>query len=279
MTALTPAISGPVTRQTGLVRLVRVELLKLTSTRLSYGLLATGAGLATLFTILVATFAGNGKNSAPPLYTVSGFGSVISGGIWCILLAAIMGVTVSSGEFRHHTATVTYLAAPGRTWVLAAKMIAAALAGAVFGLAGFVIAAGTAIGSVVSRGYHVPVGAGTIAGYGAGHLLGAALLAAIGAAVGTLVRSQLAAVIGAFAWMIIIESLIGGLFTSVRPYLPYTAATAMAGSSLGGAAFGPAHGVSGGTPLPFLAATALLAGIAIALAAIAARTTLRRDIT
>jgi hypothetical protein len=32
-------------------RLVRIELLKLRSTRLSYGLLATGAGLSVLFTV------------------------------------------------------------------------------------------------------------------------------------------------------------------------------------------------------------------------------------
>jgi hypothetical protein len=39
-----------------------------------------------------------------------------------------------------------------------------------------------------------------------------------------------------------------------------------------------AHGGSGGTPLPFAAATALLIGITVVLAAIAARTTVRRDI-
>jgi hypothetical protein len=38
----------------------------------------------------------------------------------------------------------------------------------------------------------------------------------------------------------------------------------MAGSALGGAAFGQAHNVPGGTPLPFLAAAALLAALAAA---------------
>jgi hypothetical protein len=72
---------------------------------------------------------------------------------------------------------------------------------------------------------------------------------------------------------------IGGLFTSVRPYLPYTAATTLAGTKLGHAGFGPSHAISGGSPLTFAAATAMLAGLAVVLAVVAAGTTVRRDIT
>jgi ABC-type transport system involved in multi-copper enzyme maturation permease subunit len=203
----------------------------------------------------------------------------MTGGVWALMFAAVLGVTVSSGEFRHRTATFTYLAAPDRNRVLAAKAIAAALAGAVLGLAGFAVSAVSGLAFVAARGYSVSLGAATFADRGAGALVAGALLAAIGVVLGTLVRSQLAGVIGVFVWAMIIESLIGGLFTAVRPYLPYTAATTLAGTPLGGAAFGPAHGVNGGTPLPFAAATALLAAIALAGGIIAARTTVRRDIT
>ena len=89
-----------------------------------------------------------------------------------------------------------------------------------------------------------------------------ALLAAIGVCVGALVSSQLAGVIGVFVWCTILESLIGGLYHAVWPYLPYTAATTLAGISVGGAAFGPAHGATNGTALPFIAAAALLAALA-----------------
>ncbi|HEX4256437.1 MAG TPA: hypothetical protein VH089_15185 [Streptosporangiaceae bacterium] len=107
-----------------------------------------------------------------------------------------------------------------------------------------------------------------------------ALLAALGVAIGSVVRSQLAAVIGIFVWAVVIESLIGGLFTAVRPYLPYTAATTLAGARLGAAAFGPARTVSGsGGPLPFVAAAALIAGVIAAVALVAARTTVPRDVT
>lgn len=284
MTAITsrafPSGSAPHTAQIGLIRLVRVELLKLTSTRLSYGLLATGTGITAMFGILESSRAGSGAPNTPAsLGTVTGLAQIIAAGIWSLLLATVFGVTLSSGEFRHRTATNTYLAAPDRGRVLAAKAIAAALAGAVFGLAGYTVSFGSALSFMLARGEHVTIGAATLADWGAGHLVAAGLLAAIGAVVGSLVRSQLAAVIGVFVWAIILESLIGGLYTSVRPYLPFTMATTLIGTPLGGAAFGPAHGVNGGTPLPFPAAVGFLAAIAIAGALIAARTTLRRDIT
>jgi ABC-2 type transport system permease protein len=108
----------------------------------------------------------------------------------------------------------------------------------------------------------------------------AALLAAIGVALGSLIRSQLAVVIGVFVWTIVIESLLGALFNAVQPYLPYTAATTLAGTQLGGAAFGPAHDASTtATALPFAAAVALLAALAIAAALIADRTTVARDVS
>jgi ABC-2 type transport system permease protein len=262
-----------------MTRLIRVELLKLRTARLSYGLLATAAGLTLLFCLLEASRAGT-ANGVGPLYTASGLNAVITGGVWSLLLAAVLGVTVSSGEFRHSTATLTYLAAPHRGRVLAAKAVAAACAGAVFGLVGYVMATGVGLIFVAAHGYHVAVGDATLARYAIGHVVGAALLAAIGAALGSLIRYQLAAVIGVFVWAIVIESILGGLFNSVQPYLPYTAATTLAGTQLGEAAFGPAHGASTtATALPFAAATALLAGLAILLALVAGRTTVRRDVT
>ncbi len=261
-----------------MVKLIRIEWLKLRTTRLSYGLLLTAAGLTALFSILEA--ARSGTREVAPLSSAAGLDAVITGGIWALLFAAILGVTVASGEFRHHTATGTYLATPQRDRVLAAKAVTAACGGAIFGLAGWLIATAVGLGFVSSRGYPIPIGTGSLARYAAGHIIAGALLGAIGVAVGSLVRSQLAAVIGVFVWAIVVESIIGGLFSAVQPYLPYTAATTLAGSALGSAAFGPAHGLaSSASPLPFAAAAALLVAIAIGLCALAAQTTVNKDIS
>lgn len=62
----------------------------------------------------------------------------------------------------------------------------------------------------------------------------------------------------------------GSLFTSIAPYLPYTAATTLAGATLGDKSV---------SPLPFAAAAALVAGVATLLSAVAAKTTVQRDIS
>ena len=262
-----------------MTRLIRIELLKMRTTRVSFGLLATAATLTALFTSLEAGRAGNGKNGVDPLSSASGLTTVTTATGWAMLFAAVLGVIASGGEFRHGTATLTYLTVPNRSRVLIAKTLAAAGAGAIFGLVAAVIASTVGLSFVASHHYPVALSAGTIAGHAAGAAVGAALLATVGVGIGSLIRSQLAGVIGIFVWGIVIESLLGGLFTSLRPYLPYTAATTLAGIKLGGAAFGAAHGATGGSPLPFAAAAGLVTALAILISAAAARTTLKHDIS
>lgn len=259
-------------------RLIRTEFLKLVCTRMSYGLLAASVGITALWTTLQASRAGK-PNGPAPLSGSAGQASIITGGVWGLIFAVVLGVIISSGEFRHHTATFTYLAAPHRARVLIAKTVVGAVGGAVFGLAGYAVTLTEGLAFTAGHGYGLVVGAGTLTDWGLGHLVGGALLGAIGVAVGSLVRSQIAGVIGVFVWTVIIESLIGGLFTAVRPYLPYTAAAALAGTPLGSASFGPGRGAASAGSLPFAAATALLVAIAFAGALLAARTTLRQDIT
>ena len=261
-----------------MIRLVRIEWLKMRTVRVGFGLLATSAALTALFASLEASRAGNGKSGVPPLFTASGLGTVTTVTGWSMIFAAVLGVIITSGEYRHYTATLTYLGTPNRRRVLVAKTLTAAGAGAIFGLLSGLVATGTGLIFVAGHGYHVSLGAGTLIAHVAGAAVGAALFGAIGAGVGAFLRSQLAGVIAVFVWALVIESVIGGLLTSIRPYLPYTAATTLAGIKLGGAAFGPAHDVAGGGPLPFVAAAALVLGVAGLLYAIASLTTLERDV-
>jgi ABC-2 type transport system permease protein len=261
-----------------MIRDIRVELAKLRTVRMSWGLLATGAALSVLFSVTQSSQAGTAKGNGP-LNTVSGFNSIVTGGVFGLLFAAVIGVFLITVEFRHQTVTLTYLARPNRTRVLVAKVVAGSLFGALSGVISYLIVLGTALSFTLSKGYKVPIGDATLARYGAGHLLAGALLAAIGVCVGALVRSQLVGIVAIFVWSILVESLIGGLYTSTRPYLPYTAATSLGGDALGGAAFGPAHNTGGGVPLSFGASVALLAAIAVVLGVVGSRTTIQRDVT
>jgi ABC-2 type transport system permease protein len=262
-----------------MIRLVRIEWLKLRTMRVSYGVLAASAALTALFASLEGSRAGNSTSGVAPLSTAAGLGTVTTVTGWSMIFAAVLGVIIASGEFRHSTATLTYLGTPDRRRVLAAKGVAAAGAGAIFGLVSGVIATGVGLMFAAGHHDHVALGTGTLVAHVAGAAVGAALFGAIGVGLGSLLRSQLSGVIAVFVWALVIESIIGGLYTGTRPYLPYTAATTLAGIKLGGAAFGPAHGLSGGSPLPFAAAAALVLGVAVLLGAITVRTTLRRDVS
>jgi ABC-type transport system involved in multi-copper enzyme maturation permease subunit len=213
-----------------MTRLIRSELLKLTTMRLTYGLLAVAAALTALFSLLENDRAGASGTGVPPIFTPDGLITVTTVTGFAMLFAAVLGSIVANGEFRHSTATLTYLATPRRARVLAAKTVAAVSVGSLFGLVARIISTGVGLIFVAAHSDHVALSTGALIGHVAGAAVGAALLAALGVAVGSLVRSQLATVIGIFVWAIIIESVIGGLYTTIRPYLPYTTATTLAGA-------------------------------------------------
>jgi ABC-2 type transport system permease protein len=259
-----------------MTRLVRIELLKLSTTRLAYALLATVAGLTALDTVVHATGAGSGKFAQ--LNTAAGLTDVLTISGPSLLMALVLGLTVASGEFRHQTATLTYLACPKRARVLLANAIAAAVVGLVFGVVGSAVATGTGLVFVAGHGYPVALSGTTIARYIAGAAVGSALLATVGVGLGSLIRAQLPAVIGVFLWGFFGESLLSNGFNAVGPYLPFTAATTLAGSPLGRSGFGFPN-TSSVSPLSFAAAVGLIAGVAIVLSAAAAKTTVRQDIS
>jgi ABC-2 type transport system permease protein len=262
-----------------MTRLIRTELLKLSTVRVTWALLAGAAGLSALFASLEAYRAGNGNSGVAPITTAAGLLTVTTVTGFGMLLAAVLGLISATGEYRHGSATLTYLATPNRGRVLAAKAVAAACFGAGFGLVAALVSVGIGVGVAAGHPGGIALGSGPLAGHAAGAVLGGALLGALGVAIGSLVRSQLAAVIGIFVWAVVIESLLGGLFTAIRPYLPYTAATTLGGAKLGAAAFGPGYSASSQAALPFLGAAALVAAVAIAISLLAERTTVRHDIT
>jgi ABC-2 type transport system permease protein len=259
-----------------MTRLIGIELLKIRTTRAPFALLAAATAITALISALDAARAG-GKFT-PPLSASAGLSFILTITGFALLMALVFGVTLSSGEFRHDTATATYLGTPRRTRVLTAKVIASFGSGLIFGAAG--AASATAVGLIftVSKGDDVTVGAGTMTRFGLGAMLGAGLLAALGAGIGTLVRSQLADVVGALVWCLLLESILGGVFSPLGPFLPFTAATSLGGSRPGGGDIG-FYGSSTGHPLPFASAAFLVIAIVGIIAVAAARTTNQADIT
>ena len=259
-----------------MIRLVQIELLKLRTVRSTYGLLAAAAGLSLLDAALIASQSGSGQLA--PLNTAAGLRGSVSTIGFALLMSWVLGVTVSNGEFRHRTATLTFLAEPRRSQVLAAKAVAAAVVGAVFGAVGASLAIGVNLAFVAGHGYAVALAGTTLAGYAGGAVFGSALLAAFGVALGSLVRAQLAAVVAVLLWGFFVESTLSTQVNALGPYLPFTAATTLAGARLATGGFGFPNS-SSASPLPFLAAAALLAGLTMVVGAVASCTAVGRDVT
>jgi hypothetical protein len=256
---------------------LHAEFLKLRTTRLMAGMTGLAVALTALIGVLEAVTAGTGKGMAiPSLATASGLRDNLASTGFALLVAALLGVSIASGEFRLKTATDTYLDQPHRGGVLAAKAVAAAVAGAVVGTAAAVTAAGITLGFAASRGYPLALSDPAITRYAGGAVIGSALLAAAGAGAGSLIRHQVGAVIAVVAWGLVVELVVGATVTTAGRFLPYTAAAMMAGDTNGGGMPQIPRGVAA---LPYPAAIAVLAVIAVAVAVAAALTTVRRDVT
>src|ERR1700759_5688173 len=135
-----------------MTRLIRAQLLQLSTIRVTWGLLAGAAGLSALFSSLEAYRAGNGGRGGAAITTASGVLTVTTVTGFGMLLAAVLGLISATGEFRHGSATLSYLATPARSRVLGAKAVAAACFGAGFGLAAALVAGGVGLAFAAARG-------------------------------------------------------------------------------------------------------------------------------
>ncbi len=122
-----------------------------------------------------------------------------SGQFFGVLFAMLIGVLAVTNEFAHQTATATFLACPRRTTVIAAKLAAAVLFGALFWLVS------TAIGAVVTPLYlHAQQVSMSLTSWIVVrsvllNLLAFVIWAIFGLGLGTLITSQIVAVITGLA--------------------------------------------------------------------------------
>src|SRR5476651_254159 len=146
--------------------LVRVELVKLRTVRLTYGLILTVAALTGLFVVIESSVAGktSGTYAVASLRTAAGQTAVTTLTSWSMILAAVLGLVVASGEFRHASATLTYLATPNRKRILLAKLPAAGFVGALFGLVAAAVSTGFGLAFTAGRGDPIVLGAATMLG-------------------------------------------------------------------------------------------------------------------
>jgi ABC-2 type transport system permease protein len=202
-------------------RLLRAELLKLTTTRI---LLWLGLLILALVALIVSLDAG--PNSPDELAVPGRQRDLVAAAAVSALVALILGIVVSAGEYAHGTISQTFLVAPVRSRVIAAKLVAAGLAG--LGLALVAEIGAYVFAAVWLAGKSVPshLASHDVLLLFAGTLVAGAIAAAVGVGLGALLRRQTGAIVLALVWLLVGEPLLS--IGSVQPYAPGHAIAATA---------------------------------------------------
>ncbi len=190
-----------------MIRLVRAEWTKLFTTRVWIGLLLGACVMVAAFAIFFTSFAGNPEAGIPDVGTPVYEDIALSTAANANILFLILGIIGMTQEYRHRTATPTFLTTPRRGAVVAAKLVAYALAAAAFAL---VV---VAVNYVVVAIHAGALGAApALDGDNLGTLGRAALAlviyAVIGVGLGALLRNQVGAIVGGLVYLFVVEPII-----------------------------------------------------------------------
>ncbi len=243
-------------------QLVHSELLKIRTLRSSWWLALT---LLLGVPVLIAANVVTVDDVRGRLDTSEGVQNVFSGASPPVML--IVGIMLVAGEFRHGTATATFLASPIRSRVLAAKLIAAGLVGALLAVPAAALALGVGLPWLDAKHVDLAAHADDIAVALAGGLGAVVLYALVGVGLGALVRNQTVAITAALIWTFIVEGALTAFADELGRWLPGAAAAAM----------------TGGAPqethlLPMWAGALVFAGYGLAFAAAGAKSVAQKDV-
>jgi ABC-2 type transport system permease protein len=241
-----------------MIALVHSELIKLRTLR-STAYAAAGLLVITLLTAGLAMGDAGSKNFSTPAQLRETIAAI---GYAAVLFLAVLGAIAASGEYRHRTISQRFLASPARGRVLVAKLVAYAVVAAAAALV--VTAIGAALGEAVvsSKGYSLELGEAGLR-LTAGIVVATTLAAMLGVVVGSITRNPTTAMVAIFGfWMT--EKIAGGWFGDVAQYFPF----ALIENTLGLI-----------SPMAWGYAALALAGLTAALAVLAQRVFVPRDVT
>ena len=188
---------------------LRSEWLKLRTTRTIFWLLVALFAIITLFTV-----AGVLTNNKADLTGAENQIGVLGIGILAPLIALIMGLIISTGEYRHGTITPTLLSTPSRILVVVRKGIAGVFLGVVL----VAFAEGLVIAEIAAmlpiRGIDLTLDGGDVVRVLVRILAASALWGAIGSGLGLALRNQIGTFVGCFAWLFFAEPILNGILNS-----------------------------------------------------------------
>jgi ABC-2 type transport system permease protein len=187
--------------------LVRAEWTKLFTTRVWIGLLIGACLLVTAFSIFFTAFAGDPESGIPAVGTEQYEELALATAANVTVIFLILGIIGMTQEYRHRTATPTFLTTPKRGRVVAAKLVGYALAAVPLALVVVAVnvlvvwihagARGTAP-SLTDDNLTVLATSG----------LALVIYAVIGVGLGALLRNQVGAIVGGLVYLFVVEPII-----------------------------------------------------------------------
>jgi ABC-2 type transport system permease protein len=190
-----------------MIRLVRSEWTKLFTTRVWLGLVLGGCVMVGGFTALLTGFAGNAESGIPPVGTPEFEQIAFAQATSANVLFLILGVIGMTQEYRHRTATPTFLATPRRWHVVVAKLIAYALIAVPFALV--LLAVNVLVVAVYggARGAAPSLDGGNLEVLATSGLA-LVIYSLIGVGLGALLRNQVGAIVGGLVYLYVVEPVI-----------------------------------------------------------------------
>lgn len=216
-------------------RLLFAEYRKLTSTRLWLWMLLAAAAITALYVSLQIAFADDPDTWTFPLTTVAGQRTLLASAASAAApLTAVLGAVGITGEYRHRTATFTFLATPDRSRVIVAKLMTYSLVGIFFAATCTAVAAAIAWPWLGAKGITLHLTASGNLATIAGVVAASAVFALIGLGLGALLKDQVATVVGLLIYLFVVEPVLTGIgaLQSWTSYLPGPARGALTGSAL-----------------------------------------------
>jgi ABC-2 type transport system permease protein len=185
------------------------EWLKIRTTRTIFWLLAALTALITLITVSSVLSAEKSE-----LVGADDQLGLLGIGVLAPIIALVMGIVVSTGEFRHGTITPTLLATPSRVRVVLSKGVAAVVLGVslVAYVEALIVAEMAAFLPI--RGIDLALESGDVVRFLARVFVVAGVWGALGSGLGLAFRNQIGTVVGCLAWIFPIEPIIHTILQS-----------------------------------------------------------------
>lgn len=187
------------------------------------------------------------------------------GSVIVAVFALIVGMRSFTDEFRHRTIVPTILATESRGRLLVAKITVAVGVVLLMSILGLVTLVSIALGLARVKGGDLSLAISDWEAF-AGFLGAMVGWTVLGTGLGSMIRSQIAGVVGALVWVLVVENFATGFLGEAAKFMP------------GQLAHGMAQASSAVLPLGVLPSAALFAGYIVLVCAVAGVMFEHRDV-